>query len=65
MKRGCGLPPIAFPFSPIQRTICLLFAGPPVNGGRPVEPSGSTNVVRNGAFPSPNVQRPDAGFSLP
>ena len=40
-------------FSPIQRTICLLFFGPPANGGRPVDPSGSTKVVRNGALPSP------------
>jgi hypothetical protein len=49
MKRGCGLPPIGLPFSPIQRTICRLFRGPPLNAGRPVDPSGSTKVVRKGA----------------
>ena len=59
------MPPIGLPFSPIQRTICLLFFGPPANGGRPVDPSGSTKVVRNGALPSPNVQPADAGLSLP
>ena len=64
MKRGCGLPPMGLPFSAIQRTICLLFLGPLANGGRPVDPSGSTKVVRNGAFPSPNVQFADAGLAV-
>ena len=55
MKRGCGLPPIGLPSSPIHRMICLLLAGPLAYAGSPVEPSGSTNVVRNGALPWPNV----------
>jgi hypothetical protein len=59
------LPPIGLPFSPIQRTICRLFLGPPANGGRPVDPSGSTKVVRKGALPSPNVHRAEAGLSFP
>jgi hypothetical protein len=59
------LPPIAFPFSPIQRTICLLLAGPLLYAGSPVEPLGSTKVVRNGAFPWPYVHLAEDGLSFP